>query len=175
MFFELDREGEGYVTLEDFKHALQEHYPHQVASEEMIRLFNAVDTDHCGRIYYSDFLATMLQFRLRVHDSLLRHTFNQLDVDRQGLITVENLRTILGKTFEGEQTEECMREVKGSNTCSTLVGLFWHYEMRHILKIGFIGLVPAVIMVSSSSRRGQSDRRPALHGGFLDVFLAPFR
>ena len=84
-----------------------------MAPEEMIRLFNAVDTDHCGRIYYSDFLATMLQFRLRVHDSLLRHTFNQLDVDRQGLITVENLRTILGKTFEGEQVEECMREVKG--------------------------------------------------------------
>ncbi|CAD7925898.1 unnamed protein product [Amoebophrya sp. A120] len=112
LFYDLDREGDGFVTLDVFKEALQEHYP-SVASEEIVRLFHAVDTNHSGKIYYNDFLATMLQFRLHVHESLLRHTFNQLDVGRSGKITVENLATILGKTFEGATVEEFMDEVKG--------------------------------------------------------------
>ncbi|CAD7974984.1 unnamed protein product, partial [Amoebophrya sp. A25] len=58
LFYMMDKEGEGYVTLEVFKDALQEHYPHQVASEEIIRLFNAMDTNHEDKIYYSDFLGT---------------------------------------------------------------------------------------------------------------------
>merc|ERR1712070_588569 len=49
--------------------------------------------------------------RVRMHEGLLRKTFARFDCDETGMITVDNLRTVLGDTFEDVDVKELIDEV----------------------------------------------------------------
>uniref|UniRef100_A0A0G4HV52 Calmodulin n=1 Tax=Chromera velia CCMP2878 TaxID=1169474 RepID=A0A0G4HV52_9ALVE len=66
--------------------------------------------DGCMEILYSDFVAMMLTTRVKLFEGVVRQAFRRFDVDKTGRISVENLRYVLGKSFEGEQIEEILRE-----------------------------------------------------------------
>ena len=83
LFLSIDQDGSGYIDFAEFNQLISDHYPH-VKNEEVQRLFKALDQNRDEKIYYSDFLASMLQFRVSVHETLLRHTFNRFDKDGSG-------------------------------------------------------------------------------------------
>lgn len=74
-------------------------------------LFCMLDANGDERIYYSDFLAAMMQARSRLREEAVRATFHRLDADGSGTINVQDFRAVLGETFEGVDVEELVKEV----------------------------------------------------------------
>jgi len=108
-FLELDVEKKGTISLPQFKAVLLDNY--HVNGAEAERLFSTLDTDHDNEICYSEFLAAVLQDRVHMHENLLRKTFSRFDRDEAGMITVDNLRTVLGDTFEDVDVKDLIEEV----------------------------------------------------------------
>lgn len=97
-FPELDVQKKGSISLSQFKAAL--HGSHRVDGAEAERLFAALDANHDNAISYSEFLAAALDSNVRMDGSVLRRTFARFDRDEAGEITVDNVHTLLGDTFD---------------------------------------------------------------------------
>merc|ERR1712113_169726 len=78
-------------------------------------IFEAIDVGHTDDIPYSEFLAAMVSSRIALHDDLLKESFRRFDTDNSGFITMNNLRQVLGASFQGEEVEKLMREVDESH------------------------------------------------------------
>lgn len=107
-FLEMDVQKQGTISLPQFKAVLEDNY--QVNGAEAEQIFAALDTDHDNTICYSEFLAAVLQDRVRMHEDMLRKTFARFDQDGSGTITVENLRAVLGDTYEDGVIKELIVE-----------------------------------------------------------------
>eukprot|EP00931_Biecheleriopsis_adriatica_P055042 TRINITY_DN32465_c0_g1_i1.p1 TRINITY_DN32465_c0_g1~~TRINITY_DN32465_c0_g1_i1.p1 ORF type:complete len:627 (+),score=159.20 TRINITY_DN32465_c0_g1_i1:41-1882(+) len=107
-FLALDKNHCGTITLSEFKQAVEENF--HIEDEAIEKAFQALDANHKDEINYHEFLAAMVSSRIALHDDLLKVTFNRFDTDNSGFITADNLREVLGETFEGEQVEQLMKE-----------------------------------------------------------------
>eukprot|EP00811_Abedinium_folium_P027702 NODE_4229_length_1918_cov_4.971524.p1 GENE.NODE_4229_length_1918_cov_4.971524~~NODE_4229_length_1918_cov_4.971524.p1 ORF type:complete len:460 (-),score=148.30 NODE_4229_length_1918_cov_4.971524:79-1458(-) len=112
-FLKMDRDGNGTISLAEFKGVVVESY--HVSTHEAEALFASLDEDHDDRICYSEFLAALIQDRVRMHEGLLRKTFARFDDDGTGRITAENLRSVFfGSDCIGDEAglAELIREVE---------------------------------------------------------------
>jgi len=107
-FISMDKTQQGTITLSELKAVMEEKF--HVSDEEAVQIFSALDSNHDEEIHYSDFLAAMVSTRIKLHDSLLSTTFRKFDMDNTGYITADNLREILGDTFDGEEIEKLVAE-----------------------------------------------------------------
>merc|ERR1712232_313007 len=98
---------QGTITLSEMKTALESL---NVQDEQVKQIFAALDTAADQEIHYSEFLAAMVSTRIRLHDELLRSTFERFDCDHSGYITAANLRDVLGENFGGARMEELIKE-----------------------------------------------------------------
>lgn len=108
LFLTIDVENRGTITHSELKNILEENF--HISSREVEKLFQNLDTDNDQEIAYTEFLAAALQGRVKVHESLLRSTFQRFDSDQGGKISAEELKGILGNQFEGHEVEELIRE-----------------------------------------------------------------
>merc|ERR1711937_1080308 len=88
------------------------------------------DVDGNNVIAYSEFLAAALDSRLCLGEEVLRATFRRFDSDQSGVITVDNLRQILGDTFEGVSVEELIREADANDDGNVSYEEFASYVYR---------------------------------------------
>merc|ERR1740138_884522 len=65
-------------------------------------IFGAINDQ---KIQYSDFLAAMMSAYIDLDDDLLQGTFHKFDLDDSGFIDSQDLRGVLGDTFEGHKVE----------------------------------------------------------------------
>jgi len=107
-FLEIDKSKEGTITLDELKQVFVGKL--NVLDAEVMQIFDTLDTNKDDRIHYSDFLAAMVSTRISMHDDLIRNAFDRFDADSSGYITVDNLRQILGDTFEGAEVEQLLSE-----------------------------------------------------------------
>eukprot|EP00927_Polykrikos_kofoidii_P058905 TRINITY_DN5376_c0_g1_i1.p1 TRINITY_DN5376_c0_g1~~TRINITY_DN5376_c0_g1_i1.p1 ORF type:complete len:591 (+),score=99.70 TRINITY_DN5376_c0_g1_i1:55-1827(+) len=107
-FLALDKSNEGTITLRDLQTVMVEKF--HFADAEALKVVEAMDSHHDETIHYSDFLAAMVSTRIELHEDLLRSTFNRLDADGTGNITIANLRNILGDHYDGEQIENLIKD-----------------------------------------------------------------
>lgn len=107
-FISMDQNKHGTITLAKLKKILQEKF--HVPDAETLQIFYALDSNNDDEIHYSDFLAAMVNTRIAMHEDLLREAFNKFDTDNSGYITAENLRQVLGDSYEGEQVEQLVAE-----------------------------------------------------------------
>jgi len=108
-FLALDSRHQGAISYEDLKKVMVDKY-HMPCSETK-KSFNALDTSHHKEIHFSDFLAAMIDgTHVQLHDKLLHEAFRKFDADESGFITAENLRQVLGDTFEGQKVEKLLNE-----------------------------------------------------------------
>merc|ERR1711971_981760 len=77
---------------------------------EAKRAFNALDSSHHKEIHYSDFLAAMISTRVEMNEELIHEAFRKFDTDDSGYITADNLRQVIGDTFEGVKVEKLLNE-----------------------------------------------------------------
>jgi Ca2+-binding EF-hand superfamily protein len=112
-FIQMDKNHQGTITLAELKEVLTEKF--HIADEESNAIFAAMDTNNDEEIHYSDFLAAMVSTRIALHDDLLLRAFKRFDVDNSGYITADNLREVLGDSFEGEEIEKLIKEADALN------------------------------------------------------------
>jgi len=107
-FVELDKDRQGTVSLKEFKSLLEDKF--HVTDAEATEAFKALDSQSTEEIHYSDFLAAMVQSRVGMHEELLQAAFKRFDLENEGVITVKDLKKVLGETFEGEKVEDMLKE-----------------------------------------------------------------
>jgi len=107
-FISIDRNKHGTITLGELKKVLSDKF--SIEDEEVLKIFNAMDSNNDQEIHYSDFLAAMVNTRIALHDDLLHAAFKKFDTDSSGYITKDNLRQVLGDTFEGEKVDKLLAE-----------------------------------------------------------------
>jgi len=107
-FIAMDENKKGTITLLELKKVLQDKF--HVPNDEIQSIFQALDQNHDDEIHYSDFLAAMVGARINMHDDHLKSAFRKFDVDNSGYITKENLREVLGDTYEGESVDTLLAE-----------------------------------------------------------------
>jgi len=108
MFIAMDKNKKGTITLYELKEVLTTKF--QVADDQIKPIFDALDTSQNDEIHYTEFLAAMVSTRIAMHDELLTQTFQRFDVDNSGYITVDNLRVVLGESFNGAEVEKLIAE-----------------------------------------------------------------
>eukprot|EP00928_Gymnodinium_smaydae_P053651 TRINITY_DN37592_c0_g1_i1.p1 TRINITY_DN37592_c0_g1~~TRINITY_DN37592_c0_g1_i1.p1 ORF type:complete len:550 (-),score=123.44 TRINITY_DN37592_c0_g1_i1:129-1778(-) len=107
-FLEMDSERTGVISLGEFKQVMESKF--HISDEQAAKVFASLDTNHTDEIHYSEFLAAMCSTRIKLHDNLLKGTFNRFDTDNTGYISVKNLRDVLGESFEGEEVDAMLAE-----------------------------------------------------------------
>jgi len=84
-------------------------------SRTLSELFSILDANGDERIYYSDFLASTMEARLRSREEAVRATFRRLDADCSGTIGVKDLRAVLGANFTEAEVEEFTVKLNSSS------------------------------------------------------------
>lgn len=107
-FIAMDTNKHGTITLSELRTVLMNKF--SIDDDEVVQIFNALDSNNDEEIHYSDFLAAMLNTRITLHDDLLRGAFKRFDTDASGYITVDNLREVLGESFDGAEVDELLGE-----------------------------------------------------------------
>mmetsp|Transcript_51788 Transcript_51788/g.152619 ORF Transcript_51788/g.152619 Transcript_51788/m.152619 type:complete len:543 (-) Transcript_51788:97-1725(-) len=107
-FLALDTNQQGTITLMELKRVMVDKF--HISDDETKEIFEALDSNNDDTIHYSDFLAAMLSTRIALHSDLIRAAFQKFDEDSSGYITLENLRQVVGDSFEGEQVEVLIKE-----------------------------------------------------------------
>lgn len=107
-FLEMDTTHGGTITLAELRNVLVDKF--HIPDEETKTIFAALDSNHDEEIHYSDFLAAMVSTRIALHDDLLRSAFNKFDTDSSGFISLDNLKEVLGETFDGEDVSKLLAE-----------------------------------------------------------------
>merc|ERR1719359_2335481 len=110
-FIAMDSTHQGAIHYDELKKVMVDKF--HLPSREAKAAFHALDTSHHKEIHFSDFLAAMINEDLLhevLHEDLLHETFRKFDTDDSGYITSENLRTVLGDTFEGVKVEKLLNE-----------------------------------------------------------------
>lgn len=122
LFLELDRCNTGTICLQDLKEAIrrtnwwkdaQESNTDQrrTQSGTMSEIFQALDVNSEGEVFYSDFLAATLRTRIKPNEQTIKSSFARLDVDGNGVITAHDLKVVLGRTFKEADCLEMLKEV----------------------------------------------------------------
>jgi len=106
-FLALDTDQTGTVRIHEFKQVLSTQL--NISDEETTQAFKDLDNTHDEEIHYSDFLAAVASHRVQLHDDLLRETFRRFDVENDGYIHLETMEELIGKTCDGQSTEEMMQ------------------------------------------------------------------
>ncbi|CAM9585474.1 unnamed protein product, partial [Hapterophycus canaliculatus] len=106
-FLEVDTQGNGAISLEELRTVLCEQ---GVDVAEVDRVFGAVDMDSSGRLHYMEFLAATIEARGYIEEESLKEAFERLDVDSTGFISRDNLKAVLGKTYDNALIDKMLKE-----------------------------------------------------------------
>lgn len=108
IFMAMDKNHQGTINLAEFQEVFKSQ--HDVSACDLLSSFQRLDTNQDREIHYSDFLAAMVSSQIGIHDSLLKLCFRRFDSDASGYITRQNLLSVLGEKFEGEDVEKLLDE-----------------------------------------------------------------
>ncbi|CBZ49721.1 putative CAM kinase, CDPK family [Neospora caninum Liverpool] len=109
LFFAFCKPPKATLGLDEFLSAMKTHFPF-LDIGQMVRIFQAMDSSCEKEISYNDFLAAMLKPQLEKEDLLLVHTFHKWDADRSGVISLDDLRVLLGDRYGNDILEDMMHD-----------------------------------------------------------------
>eukprot|EP01053_Blabericola_migrator_P003422 Blabericola_migrator_1__3421@NODE_2005_length_3433_cov_163_896613_g299_i2_p1_GENE_NODE_2005_length_3433_cov_163_896613_g299_i2NODE_2005_length_3433_cov_163_896613_g299_i2_p1_ORF_typecomplete_len528_score70_57Pkinase/PF00069_25/2_4e65Pkinase_Tyr/PF07714_17/1_7e43Kinaselike/PF14531_6/1_7e14EFhand_7/PF13499_6/0_011EFhand_7/PF13499_6/2_3e08EFhand_11/PF08976_11/2_4EFhand_11/PF08976_11/2_7e05Pkinase_fungal/PF17667_1/3_1e08Kdo/PF06293_14/5_1e07Kdo/PF06293_14/5_3e03EFhand_8/PF13833_6/62EFhand_8/PF13833_ len=102
LFIFLDQSGEGTIAIVDLEAFLPRLDP-TVSTQQAAIIAKGIDVFNRGSVHFNDFLCVLLGGFLPLDESLIRTTFWKFDRRRTGIISVENMREVLG-TLYGDKT-----------------------------------------------------------------------
>jgi len=107
-FAKLDIDDTGTVTHEDFVKVLRRQ---GVSDDEASRMFAGMDQDQSSEISYTEYLAAALSSKVYNDEARVREAFRRLDVDESGVITADNLASIMGESYSAERIRAMIADV----------------------------------------------------------------
>jgi len=107
IFQELDKDGNGSVSLEELHTGLGE----RENGEQLLTILQAADTDGNGTINYTEFIAATMDAKIFMRDSYLKTAFNMFDTDNSGKISGDEINKLLsGDEFKDIYTPDQLAE-----------------------------------------------------------------
>jgi len=103
-FTRLDKNGDGVLTFEEMQAGL-----HEIKDKfggEILKIFDSIDTDRNGTINYTEFVAAAMEKSMYLKEDKLLDAFKVFDKDRNGKITANELKEILGSDPAFHQNSE---------------------------------------------------------------------
>ena len=92
-FQKIDVNGDGMLTLDELKNAINQNPEVHVMNIEQI--FKTIDTDNSGVINYTEFLAASIDKRIYLQEDKLRDAFKLFDEDKSGKISKSEISKVL--------------------------------------------------------------------------------
>ncbi len=127
-FIKFDKDLSGTIIMDEMKQLLSQNP--DVNDEEASEVFNAVDINNTGKIQFLEFLAATVEsvFRLdelgnHLDEEKLRETFEFMDVDSTGEISVKNMCTLFGPSVPEREVIKIMngiRRVEDTQRCDVV-------------------------------------------------------
>lgn len=128
MFKKIDTANEGWITLSEFKDALQHNFV--IRDEEVLRIFKSMDLNNDEHVYYSDFVGAMCTNRLILREDEIKLTFRKFDKDATGKISKENLAEVLGRDASSEEIDVILKDMDEDGSGDVDIDEFMHYLAR---------------------------------------------
>lgn len=141
----LDKDGDGYITSEELEHELTSH--HKLSDSECREIFQAMDFDRTGKVHFNEFLAAALSLSFEHDETIIQHAFSRLDLDNDGLIDVDQIRTMFGshlKDEDGKYASKVLDEVIERNSSLGLQGKITVKDFMAIIREGHEDVIAQV-------------------------------
>jgi calcium-dependent protein kinase len=134
-FLQIAGDEEGTVTFSELKAAIRgdESQSHsdkdpktparrlrRAKTQQLKELFHMMDANGDEQIYYSDFLAAAMDQKLT--EEQLWAAFRRLDADNSGAISVEDIQSVIGNTFEGLDAQHLFEDAEFSPCANGEIG-----------------------------------------------------
>ena len=94
IFKQIDKNGDGTISLEELKFAL-ESQKEKATLVELKKLMDCIDSDHNGTINYTEFIAGCLEQSTIAREDNMMMAFRMLDINSDGKVSREELRHLL--------------------------------------------------------------------------------
>jgi calcium-dependent protein kinase len=96
LFKKLDKNGDGRLTYSELKDGFEKIMGNCITEAELNSIIDSVDQDKDGFIEYEEFLRTAISVKNYMNEDNLRHAFNQFDDNKDGKLSINELKRILG-------------------------------------------------------------------------------
>jgi calcium-dependent protein kinase len=118
VFKAFDKGGDGQLSMEEVKTGYKEHYGKLVADEEVEKMFKAVDCDNSGFIDYNEFVIAAMNEQEITSNEFLSAAFKMFDKDGSGVISADEIKTVLGfgeATMAPDAIQKIVKEIEVTN------------------------------------------------------------
>lgn len=162
-FLALDKDKTGTISFDNLRTAINAQF--DLSETELKEIFEVMNLAHDQEIHYSEFIAALMQTRVRMDKNMLRETFDHLDVFHAGKITKKDLQQVIGSnTFEHADINSIMCEIEG---CTPKSGISFEKFSEHLQSVDFVP-------TPSRLRRGvvtspRSASMASSHGSFASI------
>jgi calcium-dependent protein kinase len=109
VFRVLDVDCSGRLSKEEVKCGYKEFYGTELSDEEVAIIFKRVNFSGSGTIEYSEFVIASLMSKDLLNDGKLKAAFEEFDIDGNGFIDLNELKTIL--TMDDDMDEYVMNNI----------------------------------------------------------------
>jgi calcium-dependent protein kinase len=111
-FKELDKDNDGRISSDELLQVYHKILDKPLVEEEIRKIMKSVDSNNSGFIDYSEFCTACSRKELIINQDNLMAAFRTFDLDNDGVISVEEIREILGWfTSTDEYISELVRQV----------------------------------------------------------------
>ncbi|CAK68017.1 unnamed protein product (macronuclear) [Paramecium tetraurelia] len=99
LFKQLDKNGDGVLTMEELTHGLTG--LKKESQNEIMGVIKSIDTDGSGAVNYTEFLAATIEKSVYMKQEKLFQAFKMFDLDGSGKISRDELKQVLGSNNPG--------------------------------------------------------------------------
>jgi Ca2+-binding EF-hand superfamily protein len=110
MFLTLDEDHSGELTFEEMFNMIRKYSVTPISEDYFRNVFDQMDHEKTGKVHYMEFLAATLESRVKISGQLLNQAFDHLDVESNGIISIENMQQLLGRNFTRADVEGLIKE-----------------------------------------------------------------
>lgn len=121
-FKELDKDNDGKISAQELLSAYQKLMSQDLAEDEVKKIMESVDSNNSGFIDYSEFCTACSKKEMMKKQENLMTAFKAFDLDNNGLISMNELKEILGKLSENEESINeliCQADTNGDGMIDT--------------------------------------------------------
>eukprot|EP00831_Metopus_contortus_P001849 TRINITY_DN10676_c0_g1_i1.p1 TRINITY_DN10676_c0_g1~~TRINITY_DN10676_c0_g1_i1.p1 ORF type:complete len:191 (-),score=52.40 TRINITY_DN10676_c0_g1_i1:35-607(-) len=111
MFIDMDKNGDGILSLEEIELGLKG----KTNESELKAIMYSLDTDHNGFIEYNEFIAAAVGEDIYLNSDRLSQAFQMFDKDRNGKIDISELRDSIGGELKGISSETWEKMLKAAD------------------------------------------------------------